>query len=254
MVTQEQLNHYWEKGWVVIEGVFDPAVVDGIAERSTAIIEEEIKDPDIPAVAGERLASGKIIPRKLMGAFFKHPSFQEFVLNDRFNKVIEMFIKGTPLLFAEQILMKPPRHGGPKPYHQDNFHFQCFPADHVITAWIALDDVGEENGCLRYISGSHKEGMIPHFPMENEPHNKIPSEDRIDLSREELAPVGKGGVVFHHGYTLHSSHRNHSDRWRRGYATHWITPAVSRRNGDLDGAVFSDERYRSFLSNLSHQG
>ena len=114
MVTQEQLNHYWEKGWVVIEGVFDPAVVDGIAETATAIIEKEIKDPGIPEVAGERLENGEIIPRKLMDAFFKHPSFQEFVLNERLSKVIEMFIKGTPLLLADQILMKPPRHGGRK--------------------------------------------------------------------------------------------------------------------------------------------
>ena len=193
MVTQEQLNHYWDNGWVVIEGVFDHAVVDSIAETATAMIEEEIENPNIPAVAGERLASGEIIPRKLMKPFFKHPSFQEFVLNDRLNKVIEVFIKGTPLLLADQILMKPPHHGGPKPYHQDNFHFQCFPADHVTTAWIALDDVDEENGCLRYISGSHKEGMIPHFPMENEPYNKIPAEDRIDLSREEAGAGRQGG-------------------------------------------------------------
>lgn len=244
MVTQEQLNHYWDKGWVVVEGVFDPVLVDGIAETATALIKEEIKDSAIPAVAGERLEDGEIIPRKLEQAFFKHPSFQTLVLNERFNKLIEEFIKGTPLLLADQILMKPPRHGGPKPYHQDNFHFQCYPVDHVTTAWIALDDVDKDNGCLRYISGSHKKGTLPHFPMENESYNMIPSEEHIDLSMEELAPVGKGGVVFHHGQTFHSSHRNHSDRWRRGYATHWITPAVSRKNGNLENAFFNDGRYK----------
>ena len=139
--------------------------------------------------------------------------------------------------------MKPPHHGGPKPYHQDNFYFQCNPADHVATAWIVLDDVGEDNGCLRYISGSHKEGIIPHFEVENKPYNRGPAEDQIDLSREVLAPVGKGGVVFHHSQTLHSSHRNYSERWRRGYATHWVTPAVTRKNGNLDRAFFNDERY-----------
>ena len=85
--------------------------------------------------------------------------------------------------------------------------------------------------------------MIPHVSMENEPYNLIPPEDRVDLSREELAPVGKGGVVFHHGQTLHSSHRNHSDRWRRGYATHWVTPAVTGKNGNLESAFFNDDRY-----------
>ena len=33
----------------------------------------------------------------------------------------------------------------------------------------------------------------------------------------------KGGVVFHHGTALHTSHQNNSERWRRAYATHWVS-------------------------------
>lgn len=39
--------------------------------------------------------------------------------------------------------------------------------------------------------------------------------------RERLAPVRKGGVVFHQGATLHGSGANRSDRWRRAYAAHF---------------------------------
>ena len=231
---------------------FDPREAERIAEVANTVIEEELKNPEHRESTTEQLDDGKIIPLKILNAFFKHSAFQEFVLNDRFNKVIEVFLGDIPLLLADQIFVKPPHHGGPKPYHQDDFHFQCFPADHVITAWIALDDVDEENGCLRYISGSHKEGIIPHYPIENESYSMTPSEDRIDLTREELAPVRKGGVVFHHGQTLHSSRRNYSDRWRRGYATHWLTVDVTCKNGDLENAFFNDERYRSLMSKLSH--
>ncbi len=248
MVTQEQMDHYLEKGWVVIEGVFDHAVVDDIAKTATTIIEEEIKSPDVSPMAGERLESGEVIPRKIMQPFFKHPSFQEFVLNDRFNNVIEEFIGDTPLLLTDQVFMKPPHHGGPKPYHQDDFYFQCFPADHVITAWIALDDVDEENACLRYISGSHKEGIILHYPKSAaESFNLIPREEDIKMKNEELAPVHKGGVVFHHSQTLHSSHRNNSDRWRRAYATHWVTGEVTCKNETLKQALFKTDRYQALL-------
>ena len=34
------------------------------------------------------------------------------------------------------------------------------------------------------------------------------------------------GVVFHHSKTLHTSHRNESDQWRRAYATHWASAGV----------------------------
>ncbi len=249
MVTPEQMKLFHDKGWVVVEGVFDTDTIDKIAAIATDVIEEDLKQTHVPAMAGQRLESGEIIPRKIMGPFFKHPAFQDFVLNDRFNRVIKEFIGNTPLLLTDQVFMKPPHHGGPKPYHQDDFYFQCFPADQVITAWIALDDVDEENGCLRYISGSHKEGIIPHYPQsEAEPHNLIPPDDRIEMNNEELAPVRKGGVVFHHSQTLHSSHRNNSDRWRRAYATHWVTEDVTCKNETLNKALFRDERYQSLLA------
>ena len=249
MVKPEQMEQFRDKGWVVVEGVFDTDKVDKIAEIAIKVIDEDLKQPDVSAMAGQRLESGEIIPRKIMSPFYKHPAFQEFVLNDRFNSVIEEFIGSTPLLLTDQVFMKPPHQGGPKPYHQDDFYFQCFPADHVITAWIALDDVDEENACLRYISESHKEGIIPHYPQSAaESHNLIPPDDRIKLNNEELAPVHKGGVVFHHSQTLHSSHRNNSDRWRRGYATHWVTEDVTCNNETLDNACFKSDTYQALLA------
>ena len=251
MITQKQVKHYWDKGWVVIEGIFNAHEAEKIAQTANLVMSKELKKAEV--VSTEQLPDGTIIPRKINKAFFKHTEFQKFVLDYRLHKAIKTFINKPPLLLADQILMKPPHHGGPKPYPQDNFHFQCSPVNDVITAWIALDDVDEENGCLRYISGSHNEGMLPHFPMENETYNMIPNQDRVDLAKEELAPVHKGGVVFHHGYTLHSSSRNYSDRWRRGYATHWITADAKRikGQGDLDNANFKDARYQSMQRKLN---
>ena len=57
------------------------------------------------------------------------------------------------------------------------------------------------------------------------------------------ARVRKGGVVFHHGNTLHTSGRNESDRWRRGYATHWVTSAVTCRINTLKKAYFNRPDY-----------
>ena len=112
-----------------------------------------------------------------------------------------------------------------------------------MTAWIALDDVDEENGCLRYIDGSHRGEILPHEPVPGEGHNLAPPVQLIDFDRESLAPVRCGGVVFHHCQTLHTSHRNTSDHWRRGYATHWVTPGVTCDSDVLDNPLFKSEHY-----------
>lgn len=100
-----------------------------------------------------------------------------------------------------------------------------------------------ENGCLRYIDGSHKAGIIPHEPVPGEPYNLVLPPGLIDLEKESLALVRKDGVVFHHSQTLHTSHRNESERWRRGYANHWVTSEVTSSNGTLDQAYFKREGY-----------
>ena len=56
---------------------------------------------------------------------------------------------------------KPPGTVHVTPPHQDNYYF-CLTPPHVLTIWLALDDVDAENGCLRYVAGSHTRGFRPH--------------------------------------------------------------------------------------------
>ena len=112
--------------------------------------------------------------------------------------MIEKLIGASPLFHSDQLFFKPPRHGSPKAYHQDNAYFLMHPDDHVITAWIALDDVDEENGCLRYIDGSHLGPILPCSAVPGVPHDLTPDPSLFDIKKESLARVKKGGVVFHH--------------------------------------------------------
>ncbi len=242
MIDQEKFDRYWEKGWVVVEGVFERQEVEKIAEIALALSEEEPEAPG-PSSRVDRLGDGRFVPRKVKCPFFKHSAFQELVTSERLSRAIEALVGEPPLLLMDQIFMKPPNFGSAKPYHQDNFYFRCFPANHVITAWIALDDVEAANGCLRYIDRSHKGPILPHERVPDESYNLAPPPHLVDLSKESLALVRKGGVVFHHSQTLHTSHRNESDRWRRGYATHWVTQDVTCENQTLDNAYFRSEQY-----------
>jgi len=221
------------KGWEVVEGVFERSECEAIAELA-----KEHVDMVIDAEDGEKEA------RKVSLPFKKDQRFRDFILSPKLRDILRHLLDGNePLLCTDQIFMKPPKHGSAKPYHQDNAYFQCFPDGHVITAWVALDDVDESNGCLRYIDGSHLEPLLPHTPVEGETHNMTPDPALVDLSRESLGIVNKGGVVFHHSNVLHTSHRNHSDRWRRGYASHWVTADVTSEASTLKRGYFHDPDY-----------
>lgn len=238
MLTKQQLDHYHKKGWLVVNGVFDPNEAERIAQLATKLSLEELKEVK-GSYQADHAADGTRAPRKIDHPYNKSADFRKFVTNPKLVTLIRELMGIEPLLCTDQIFMKPPKFGSAKPYHQDNAYFLCSPPDHVITAWIALDDVDAENGCLRYIDGSHREGILPHDPVPGEPHNKAPRPELIDLKRESLAIVKKGGVVFHHGETLHTSHRNESDRWRRAYATHWVAADVTSQSDVIKKAYFN---------------
>lgn len=242
MLRQADCEHYWAKGWVVVEDVFPKEEAERIAQLALRISQEELTNAGDRYVA-DASADGQLAPRKIDRPFWKHADFQAFILDQRLVTLLMTLLGAAPLLATDQIFMKPPRFGSAKPYHQDNFYFQCQPADHVITAWIALDDVDVENGCLRYIDGSHRGPILPHEAVPGEPYNLVPPPELVDLRKEALALVRKGGVVFHHSQVLHTSHRNESDRWRRGYATHWVTADVTSQNGTLDRAYYKAADY-----------
>lgn len=236
-------GEYWKKGWVVVEDVFKREEADQMAGLALAIAERE-RDVAKPGYNLDASADGsQQAPRKIDHPFLKYEGCRKFLLDGRLADIIKLFFNAKPLLFSDQIFFKPPRYGSAKPYHQDNFYFRCHPDDQVLTAWIALDDVDAANGCLRYIDGSHLGPILPHSPIPGEDHNLAPAPELIDLSKESLAPVRKGGVVFHHSRTLHTSHRNESDRWRRGYASHWATAEVTSEIDTLDKAYFKSKEF-----------
>jgi ectoine hydroxylase-related dioxygenase (phytanoyl-CoA dioxygenase family) len=255
MINQAAYDQYWEKGWLVAEGVFQPEEVEQVAELATKIGIQELSSA--APITIDHSEDGRQAPRKIVQPFLKEPLFRQFVLDPRISDILKLLLGKQPLLLTDQIFMKPPHFGSAKPFHQDNAYFQCFPAAEVITSWIALDDVDEGNGCLRYIDGSHKGPLLPHSPLPNDPNNRVPPEELIDRSKESLALVRKGGVVFHHSQTLHTSHRNESDRWRRGYGGHWITADVRcEKTGEsmpgmafnsLDAAYFHNDLYPESL-------
>jgi len=236
-ITEAHLDDYRAKGWVCVEGLYRREEADRAAEAILAIADRE-RDTAKAGYNVDISKDGERAPRKVNEPFVKDSYCRGMLLDARLRDCLRQLLNAEPLLMVDQALLKPPRFGSAKPYHQDNYYFRCRPDDEVITAWIALDDVDEENGCLRYIDGSHRGPILSHDQVPGEDHNYVPPPELIDLNKESLAVARKGAVVFHHSRALHTSHRNESDRWRRGWATHWVTANVTSDTETLVRAYF----------------
>lgn len=211
-------------GHVTLPGMFDQARMDAAIADVIAWSAAELaalSDAD-RAWYVDGGVEGAPVLRKLDNPHDRRPFFAELARDPAIVAPVEALVGRGVSVYFSQIFFKPPRGGGPKPAHQDNFYFGPSDYDGIVTAWIALEDADEENGCLRYGRATHRGPILPHAAPEGRPFDLQIAE--ADLAGIEMrpAPVPGGGVSFHHGGTVHVSADNRSDRWRRACALHYV--------------------------------
>ncbi|HLL88340.1 MAG TPA: phytanoyl-CoA dioxygenase family protein [Tepidisphaeraceae bacterium] len=129
-------------------------------------------------------------------------------------------------IWHDQIQYKPSGKGGVNMWHQDSPYWGILTPKHAqVTAWVALDDVDEGNGCMSMVPESHLWGNAIGFlhTLKNFDDLKQVREWEGHPLRIVTCPVRKGEVHYHHSMTWHGSHANTSDRPRRAVALHYMT-------------------------------
>ena len=114
---------------------------------------------------------------------------------------------------------KPPLSQKGTPPHQDNFYFSLKPC-HVVTIWMALDVVDEENACVRYVPVSHLQPVRPHATSGVLGFSQVITDyGPNDAAREVPIHLQPGDVMAHHGNLIHLAGPNRSaTRHRRAFA------------------------------------
>ncbi|MFP6899932.1 MAG: phytanoyl-CoA dioxygenase family protein [Opitutales bacterium] len=164
------------------------------------------------------------------------------------------FIENKPRAFAEELLgepviaknlqyfNKPPGTGQATPAHQDGHYFMLRPC-HALTMWMALDPVDEENGCVRYLRGSHHDGLRPHERTQTLGFSQGIVDFGKEETREEIpCPAQPGDLLAHHALTVHRADANFS-RTRSRRALGFIFYGESTRE-DTD----AHEKYQRNLA------
>jgi non-heme Fe2+,alpha-ketoglutarate-dependent halogenase len=129
---------------------------------------------------------------------------------------------------------KMPGDGKQVSWHQDASYWPLTPSK-VVTVWLAIDDVDDDNGPMMFIPGSHVHGQIPFDKSTDEDHNVLNQSVR-DPEAWGDAPVAvtmkAGQVSLHTDLLLHGSGYNGSDRRRCGLTLRYHPPDVRRREPD----------------------
>ncbi len=192
-------------GYVVVEDLFSADEMTQAKAEVRRVLDE---------VKSERLAksdsrdNGVYVGLTIKSAYFKALNGDARIAN-----VWEEIYGPNIEFWSDKIVYKSAGVDFGSPWHQD---YTYWKGANKYSVWIALDDATPENGCLKFIPGSHK-SLVSHGGKDVEGvgfTNRLRPED-IDESKAVVVPARKGTAVFFHDLTLHASFANTSgkDRW-----------------------------------------
>ena len=170
-----------------------------------------------------------------LGAWRITPGFHDVLWNPRFLVAANQLL-GKPVRFwHDQLFYKPAKKGGVVAWHQDySYWTRTKPVAH-LTCWCGLDDSTKENGCLQYIPGSHKWGLLPEPVIAGELQgikDFLNDEQKKQFENAQYAAVKAGEAIFHHSLTLHGSGENKSDKPRRAFVINVFADGVVSDSDD----------------------
>jgi hypothetical protein len=224
-VTDEEVAHFFEKGWVTLRKLIEP-------ERAAEMLKRAQSTMGLDG-NGQTLREGKDIDSE----WFK--DYHDISHEDEvFREVVQAPIMGentarllerdTPVrLLTDTLAVKLPAESGRgsvSTWHQD---YNLLPFDRVtVNLWIALDQVVPEQGPLEFYSRSNKLGMLGAPPAGSDYAGTWPRvADWCEL--EGPGSLEPGDATIHSSLTIHGAGTNESGRPRWAYLVSYF-PADTR--------------------------
>lgn len=261
-LTAEEIAHYQEYGFVVLEEVLDAgeldwwrkAVFEAVERRSEAIRAEtpmdrrellknylsgkisehenellaSLKDRSVEEIAEQWEYYARVFVQRV-NLWQTDDVVRELVLDERIGKMAAELANIDGIrLWHDQALFKPPW-GNPTAWHLD-VPYWSFTSPDALSMWIALDDATPANGCLYFVPGSHKARKYDNVGIGKELGALFDVYPEWKEIEPVAAPMRAGSASFHNGLTAHGAGTNMTSRPRRAMTLQFM-PEGATFNG-----------------------
>lgn len=146
--------------------------------------------------------------------------FRALLENALFEKIARAVIPGELSIYRAVLFSKAASGGSNLPFHQDGGSFWGLDRNPELTIWTALDDAEEHGGCVEFVPGSHRGGLVT--PL----GGIVPAPDLERHGAEARAvkvPAKAGEILLIHNLVWHRSARSSSGHPRRAFTVCYMS-------------------------------
>jgi phytanoyl-CoA hydroxylase len=205
-----------EDGYVFLPGFLSPDEMAALNTKLEGFIENVVPGMPEKDVFYEDKNDPSTL-KQIMHVSDYEPGFAPLLNDSKFSRIAEELLEDKVIPKILEYFNKPPKIGKPTPPHQDGYYFMLKPCK-AVTMWMALEDVDESNGCVRYVRGSHKKGMRAHGRTQTLGFSQGITDFGLpeDTAHEIAFPARSGDLLIHDALTIHRADGNQTeDRTRK---------------------------------------
>ena len=222
VITVEQVEAYWKDGYVRVHDILAYEEIERLRRRADEILLGLVDFPREHMETEPELGKPLAVDRRMGIRRIRHltaydPIFAELLSHPKVVQIATAVLGPDIKLLVDQMLCKPARFGSANPYHRDAPEWPIGPDD-ILTLWIALDDATLQNGCMRFLKGSHR------------------SAPGVDLE-EDPVETESGSGTCHHSQVLHETSENRTPYRRRAMSL-VFAKATAKWRGDRQKPEF----------------
>ena len=230
-LSAEQVEGFNKDGYVKNLRVYDGSEIASIRDYFDDLLERVV------AEGGNSYS--------ISSAHLSYGPVWDILTNPRICDLVSDLVGTNVVGWGSHFFCKMPGDGKSVAWHQDASYWPLSPTK-AVTVWLAIDDADTENGCMRFIAGSHHNGHLTYRPSGSHEDNVL--NQTIDNPQQyghgEVDDELKAGECsIHSDLLLHGSDPNGSDRRRCGLTLRYAASDVQAHLGwGEKGVVVRGER------------
>lgn len=200
-LTAADILHYNTHGYVAPLTAYSTDQIDAIRHYFDQLLESVVKQ------GGNSYS--------ISSAHLKYGPVYDILTNPTIVDFVSDLLGEDVIAWGSHFFCKMPGDGMAVAWHQDASYWPLSPSK-ALTVWLAIDDADIENGCMKFIAGSHHYGHMTFRPSDPSEHNVL--NQTIDNPEQyglvTLNELKAGQFSIHSDLLLHGSEPNNSTRRR----------------------------------------
>ena len=241
VLSGEQVAFYHEHGYLHVPAMFTEQETDELSEHLNWLIDTwAIKDQGWTGPWRKNYMDAETEKKSQLIALhdlqYYSDAWARAVTKRKLSTAMADLLGPVVELHHSTLHVKPPETGHPFPMHQD-WAFYKHRDGRYVDVLVHLDDTRHENGEIRFLAGSHKQGALEHVTQDEQGKGCTPHLPLQTYRLKDTVPVParRGDVVCFNIFTVHGSYINTTDRARRLVRIGYKSPDNQQLEGQSKG-------------------